>query len=58
MLWAQITMLCLYGISLLMGANMHGKPKKPGTHSFISDAICVAIAFTLAYCAGAFSRIF
>ena len=50
---AKILLLCLFGISLLLNANMHGKPKT-GTHSFWTDLVGWLIQLGLLWW-GAFS---
>lgn len=50
---AKIILLCLYGVSLLLSAYSHGKPKE-GTHSFWSSLIGTAIVIGLLWWGGFF----
>ncbi len=57
MLWAQITILVMYGVSLLLFARDHGKPKT-GNDNFWMALASLNLMFWLTYFAGGFDRIF
>lgn len=50
---AQITAITLMGLSLIIGAYTHGKPKE-GKNSFLVSLIGVAIQLGLYFWLGAF----
>lgn len=52
--WAAITLMCLYGISLLLHANKHGQEKE-GKENFWIAFIAMSINVTLLYFAGFFN---
>lgn len=49
--WPQITMLVLYGLSLVIGAAEHGKPKK-GDHNVITNILGVGVSFWILWSGG------
>jgi hypothetical protein len=53
MQWPQITIIVLWGIRLLVVANMHGKPKD-GFYSLPENMVNVGVTFTLLWFGGFF----
>lgn len=57
MRWAQITFLVIQFLSLLMTANLHGKPKE-GNNNFWITVIGVLIMIPLIWAMGGFRGLF
>lgn len=53
MLWAQITLVVYFGLTLLASAAQHGRSS---VTNFRDTAIIMAIVITLVYLAGGFSH--